>query len=83
MERINTFEKKDINTWRRVNYREPIFELFKQLTVVYLVCFSRLSRHDELPRYNYLLLLYNYYYYYYLLFIIYYTCFPVILQSFS
>lgn len=52
MERINTFAKKDIDTWKRANCQEPIFELFKLLAVVHLDCFACLYRYNELPRHN-------------------------------
>ena len=46
------FCKKDMDTWKRVNYQEPIFELFRLLTVVHLVRFACLSRHYEFARHD-------------------------------
>ena len=41
-----------MNTWKKVDYQEPIFEMFKLLTVVHLVRFACLSRHNELPKHH-------------------------------
>ena len=41
-----------MNTWKKVDYQEPIFEMFKLLTVVHLVRFACLSRHNKLPKHD-------------------------------